>query len=59
MRTAGSFSQLIVNLPLVITTVLYAAQLAIYAAQGRPWLALVFAGYALANVGLIFGAGVP
>lgn len=39
-----------------IVTGLYAGQAAIWLGQGRPALALVLAGYTVANVGLIWSA---
>jgi hypothetical protein len=37
-----------------VVTVLYCVQAGAYIAQGRPAMCLVFVGYALANVGLIW-----
>lgn len=39
-----------------IVTALYVGQCLVFLWQRNPWLALVFAGYALANIGMIYGA---
>ena len=39
--------------PLVLTGVLYIGQMIAYLRQGEPGMAIIFGGYALANVGCV------
>ena len=39
-----------------IVTALYSGQAGVLIYSGKPWLALVWFVYAIANVGLIYGA---
>ena len=43
-------------LPMLLATALYLWQAAIFLSQGNKPMALVFAGYSVANIGLIIAA---